>query len=683
MDNLRTNLYYKKYCSKNNIPATLISLDAKKAFDSVDHKYIERTLITYGFGENFVKSFRTLYKNITAKIMINGFYSEAIQIERGVKQGDALSCALFIICIDPVLRNINANDIIKPVTIKNAKFHFKVAAYADDISVICCRTSRSISEVFREYERLTRRSGLELNADKTEILNLKPDGIIKIKFEYNKEKYEVNSVTKMKICFLFFCSDQVEEHQLNVTKKISKIREKMKLWTSRNLTLEGKVLIVKTFGLSQIIYNMQSYEFKAQDITHIERLIFGFLWSTKENPNGIDRIKRSIMKNEYDQGGMKVPDMNCLNRAMKMRQFVRASNSNHSIAQIQLMLTGGRQTQQEYRKITEEEAVIASAQTTVNILTDFNRKSYESLSEEEYESDRNLIEEVCSINVNTYLERMNRPFAVCVNRIVMNNGVVTLGELVREYESENDDKILKAMKITLANFPKKLIKIAECYNDNVDENSSSMQYLRLEDGRRINIEIITAKEFQITLKKFMNKTEKCDFPARLDVPGFDNANINKMRMNCHNSKLRNIYFRLTHNDFFTRVRMKKYKMVDSDECERCTNQETTRHLFYECVHANNIWQTFNEIMRRIGKNEDMVQKYEDIYEIPKLQAITILKLKIIQEMVQIKRPKTWSEENVIKLIRDLKNMECYNAKINKTKEKFDIKWSIFENILRQ
>jgi hypothetical protein len=88
-------------------------------------------------------------------------------------------------------------------------------------------------------------------------------------------------------------------------------------------------------------------------------------------------------------------------------------------------------------------------------------------------------------------------------------------------------------------------------------------------------------------------------------------------------------------------------------------------------------------MRKIGKNEDLVQKYEDIYEIPKLQAITILKLKMIQEMVQIKRPKTWSEENVTKLIIDLKNMECYNAKINKTKEKFDIKWSIFESIPRQ
>jgi hypothetical protein len=31
----------------------LISLDSKKAFDSVDHKYIEETLIAYGFGPGF------------------------------------------------------------------------------------------------------------------------------------------------------------------------------------------------------------------------------------------------------------------------------------------------------------------------------------------------------------------------------------------------------------------------------------------------------------------------------------------------------------------------------------------------------------------------------------------------------------------------------------------------------
>jgi hypothetical protein len=112
-DNLRANFYMKNHCEKSNIESVLILLDAKKAFDSVNHNYIEDTLKAYGFGKGFVNIFKILYKNITARILINGFQSESIRIERGVKQGDALSCAIFIICIDPLLRNLNESKDIK------------------------------------------------------------------------------------------------------------------------------------------------------------------------------------------------------------------------------------------------------------------------------------------------------------------------------------------------------------------------------------------------------------------------------------------------------------------------------------------------------------------------------------------------------------------------------------------
>ena len=76
-------------------------------------------------------------------------------------------------CMEPLLANIEANLEITPI--KSADLNVdlpKELAYADDVSVISQNKTSSLLAVFNEYSRLTRLSGLELNADKTEIMQL-------------------------------------------------------------------------------------------------------------------------------------------------------------------------------------------------------------------------------------------------------------------------------------------------------------------------------------------------------------------------------------------------------------------------------------------------------------------------------------------------------------------------------
>jgi hypothetical protein len=414
-DNLRSNFFYKQYCKKNNIDSVLISLDAKKAFDSVSHSYIEQTLTAYGFGNHFIQTFRLLYKDISSKILVNGHMSSSIKIERGVKQGDALSCAIFILCIDPLLRNINENENIIRIQIKhkNTKFldelKFKASAFADDVSIVCMKTRKSIQAVFSEYEKLTRMSGLELNAEKTEILVMNLNESEELQFKYLGKKFRVQSVNRIKICGLIYGTDLNDEYKSNVVDKITKMEYKMKLWSHRNLSMEGKALIAKTFGISQIIYNMQSYPFDKGEIVSAERALFNFLWSTSKNNRGIDRIKRSILKNDYSEGGLKITDIECLNRSLKLRQFIRAFDSKHEIAKIQSLLSekGRNRIEYEYSNVSEDEDICKSAQNTINEITDYNRKAY---CTEEFEDDPLVVEEISSTDLNTYLSRKKKYF---------------------------------------------------------------------------------------------------------------------------------------------------------------------------------------------------------------------------------------------------------------------------------
>ena len=139
---------------EENIDGLIVSLDARKAFDSVSHSYIENCLRKFGMY-NFVPIFRILYKDLKSDVIINGRVTNGYLIRRGVKQGDALSCILFIMCMEPLMLNIENNRLIQSVSSRELNQELpKAYAYADDVSVVTSNRQESIQGIFHEYERL-------------------------------------------------------------------------------------------------------------------------------------------------------------------------------------------------------------------------------------------------------------------------------------------------------------------------------------------------------------------------------------------------------------------------------------------------------------------------------------------------------------------------------------------------
>jgi len=101
--------------------------------------------------------------------MINGRVGAGYDIKNGVKQGDALSCSLFILSIEPILRNIKKNVNINCVESVRLNYTWpKAVAYADDIIIISHNETNCVQGIFDEYQCLRLASGLKLNADQTE-----------------------------------------------------------------------------------------------------------------------------------------------------------------------------------------------------------------------------------------------------------------------------------------------------------------------------------------------------------------------------------------------------------------------------------------------------------------------------------------------------------------------------------
>ena len=92
----------------------------------------------------------------------------------------------------------------------------------------------------------------------------------------------------------------------------------MNSWKRRNLTLNGIIIIVKTFELSKLIYNAYVLVIPEHFIKEIEKLIFDFIWDAKPA-----KIKKSTIIGETNQGGLKMIDFNIMNQALKVAWIPR------------------------------------------------------------------------------------------------------------------------------------------------------------------------------------------------------------------------------------------------------------------------------------------------------------------------------------------------------------------------
>ena len=72
-------------------------------------------------------------------------------------------------------------------------------------------------------------------------------------------------------------------------KRIKKLEAKLNLWRLRNLSFEGKALIIRSLGVSQITNAMETLSMSEEHINRVNKILFDFLWSGKNY-----KLKREI-----------------------------------------------------------------------------------------------------------------------------------------------------------------------------------------------------------------------------------------------------------------------------------------------------------------------------------------------------------------------------------------------------
>ena len=127
----------------------------------------------------------------------------------------------------------------------------------------------------------------------------------------------------MKILGVHFSCDKKGNDELNFNQKILKLQTKLDMWSTRDLTIFGRATILKTLGLSQLVYSASNLVVPQGIADMVKTKSFRFIWRNKK-----DKIKRSGLYQDLDTGGIRMTDVNIMFKALKLAWIPRLMTSD-------------------------------------------------------------------------------------------------------------------------------------------------------------------------------------------------------------------------------------------------------------------------------------------------------------------------------------------------------------------
>ena len=296
---IRTTYDIIEYAKSNNKIAMLMLIDFEKAFDSISHSFIIKTLKFFGFGFSFIKWINLILNDLSSCINHCGNVTERFKVGRSCRQGDPISPYLFILCAEVLALKIRQNTKVKGFKIGN--WEHKLDMYADDLTCYLDGSETSLRNLIKILDEFQEISGLKINLGKCKVV-----WIGKNRFSNSKVCPELNLIWSNSFTLLGVTFDSdLAEMDTNFRDKMEIIEKLLKSWLYRKLTPLGKITVIKTMALSQLSHIVLVCPHLGEEKANfLNKLCYKFLWNNKP-----DRVKRTETVLPIKQGGLNMPDI--------------------------------------------------------------------------------------------------------------------------------------------------------------------------------------------------------------------------------------------------------------------------------------------------------------------------------------------------------------------------------------
>jgi hypothetical protein len=255
----------------------------------------------------------TLLNGRFSRIVLEDGFSNNVNIGRGTPQGDRASTYVFILCMEILLikirsmdgEGINTCNFIRQKLLNTNIDSMTAEAYADDLTILFRMSDASVGKIMNVLDQFFRCTGLEVNKAKTQLMVTGSETWI-----IGQRIHDITIVDEVKILGVVI-DRKLERLNDNWEEIILKRRRLVGYWFSFGLSIAGRVMVSKTYIISQAIYLMGILPLRNDMGSKMNEILIDFV------SGGMRPIERRRQLLCAELGGYGVIDMNVMNVCIK------------------------------------------------------------------------------------------------------------------------------------------------------------------------------------------------------------------------------------------------------------------------------------------------------------------------------------------------------------------------------
>ncbi len=263
-NNIRLVLDLLDYADSVHSNSLILFLDFYKAFDTIEHQFLLKSLKLFGFGDAFVDTIAMFYNGINSSVVIHFNTSNRFDILCGVRQGCPISPFLFLLVTELLSLSIVQNLELEGISVLGREM--KLSQLADDITLSKC-------EIMPVHD---------LNNDSIEHIPIK---------------------STVKYLGIYITKNLLARQHFNFSSRIVKSKNILNSWLQRDLSLYGRVILSKAEGLSHFVYPSLSLFVENKVAKEMNNIFLKFVWKNKAH-----KLKKEVLSNSRADGGIDLLD---------------------------------------------------------------------------------------------------------------------------------------------------------------------------------------------------------------------------------------------------------------------------------------------------------------------------------------------------------------------------------------